>query len=182
MKYAVLLILLCSYGSFLWSVIGVFRKGEPQKVFSYRLLQLTSVTTWLVSLVAVYHAQSLKYPVFGVVTLGLFLVLFWWAYSTIKQRKLTLAFSEDEPSFVYQDGPYKYVRHPFYTAYLGTYFTAAVITSSPWVAICAGLMTAVYLHAALFEEKKFSVSKVSEQYRAYRIQTGRFLPKWSVKS
>ena len=166
----------------MWSVIGVFRKGEPQKVLEYRLLQLGSLTTWIVSLFAVFHAEQLQYPMICLIFLALFLLLFWWAYSTIKKRKLSLAFSEDTPIFVYQDGPYKFVRHPFYAAYLGTYVTAAVVTWSPLVFACVVIMGAIYLRAALFEEQKFENSSVSEQYKAYRAKTGRFMPKLSFRN
>ena len=76
------------------------------------------------------------------------------------------------------DGPYRLVRHPLYTAlflgYLGT-----LLALQSWT-LLAGfpLFVTSYLLFVKEEEKVMELG-FGQAYRAYRRQTGMFLPKWS---
>src|SRR5579862_2459676 len=41
--------------------------------------------------------------------------LFWWTIATHRRTPLSAAFSPDAPQHLVQQGPYNFVRHPFYT-------------------------------------------------------------------
>ena len=103
--------------------------------------------------------------------------LFWWAVRATATHRLSLAFSDNPPSMLLASGPYRYVRHPFYTSYL-VFWTAAaadVVGVSHWLIPLAAL--ALYTSAALYEERKFARSPLSGSYVAYRASTGMFLPR-----
>jgi protein-S-isoprenylcysteine O-methyltransferase Ste14 len=89
----------------------------------------------------------------------------------------TLAYDNDSPNFLLNHGPYRYVRHPFYLAYvlfwLGT--AIAVHSLAGWVAPV--LMTALYIDAASREERKFASSELASAYAAYRARAGMFWPR-----
>lgn len=75
-------------------------------------------------------------------------------------------------------GPYRWVRHPIYTAIVAIAGgTALVLASWPLVAVAA-LSIAVHLWWARAEEQLLAAdSQLGEGYRAYASRTGRFLPR-----
>lgn len=90
--------------------------------------------------------------------------------------KLSLAFSGDVPTDLNRSGPYRFIRHPFYTSYTLTWLAAAVASAHPAAFAALFIMAAFYLSAARREEKKFLRSPLAESYRRYRKSTGMFFP------
>ena len=105
------------------------------------------------------------------------LAVFIWAIQATRRTPPTLAFDTDAPSFLLHHGPYRFVRHPFYLAYLmfWTGTAAAAHGLLPWAA--PALMAALYFNAASREERKFAMSELGNAYAAYRMQAGMFLPR-----
>jgi protein-S-isoprenylcysteine O-methyltransferase Ste14 len=139
-----------SLGGFLW--------------FGWRLATGPSGETWEVSMILFAAA----------------LALFAWTVRSTRQTPPTLAFDSDEPSFLLHQGPYQYVRHPFYLSYL-LFWTGTALASpglSPWLA--PTVMLLVYWHAASREELKFARSNLANSYEIYRIKAGMFLPKFGL--
>jgi protein-S-isoprenylcysteine O-methyltransferase Ste14 len=105
------------------------------------------------------------------------LSLFVWTVSATRKTPPTMAFDTDEPSFLLRHGPYQYVRHPFYAAYLLFWTATALATPGllPWVAPL--VMLGVYWNAARREERKFANSNLASAYQTYRAKAGMFLPR-----
>jgi protein-S-isoprenylcysteine O-methyltransferase Ste14 len=105
--------------------------------------------------------------------LGLFL----WTIRTTRRRDFVLAFTKIVPASLSVDGPYAYVRHPFYVSYLIYHFTNALATTSllPWAMFA--LMVVIYVVAARGEEQFLSQGDYGNEYGAYRRRTGMFIPK-----
>lgn len=114
----------------------------------------------------------------GIIAITLFLVaslIFWWAVQTTKNRPPAVAYSNNIPAMIYTDGPYAYVRHPFYLAYcLG--WIATAIAGGPIQWIPAALIIGWYYKTARDEEAHFAASSVAEEYARYRRKTGLILP------
>lgn len=76
------------------------------------------------------------------------------------------------------DGPYRHVRHPLYTAlflgYLGT-----LLALQSWTLLAGFPLFVISYLLFVKEEEKVMELAFGETYRAYRRQTGMFLPKWS---
>lgn len=114
------------------------------------------------------------------VSLGLFsssLAVFAAAVAASRYTPPTVAFDTDAPSFLLQYGPYRYVRHPFYLAYVLFWLGTAVAVNSllGWVAPL--VVTALYAEAAFREERKFASSDLAGAYSAYRARAGMFWPR-----
>jgi protein-S-isoprenylcysteine O-methyltransferase Ste14 len=105
------------------------------------------------------------------------LSLFWWTIYTVRQDRLTFAYSKDVPRVLIEAGPYRYIRHPFYTAYTLGFVAAPVALLSVWLLPTAMFMFIVYRESALMEEQKFADSELEAQYREYTRRTGRFFPR-----
>jgi protein-S-isoprenylcysteine O-methyltransferase Ste14 len=174
-QFLALVVLLANYGAFLWSVFGVFRHVPEQSRIDYRLLQIFNVAMWTVSL---WQFQEKDHAPFAALLVSevLFGALFWWTVATIRRRPFSLAFSHDIPEFHVTGGPYRWIRHPFYTSYLGCYLSVAVVIQSPPTWLCALLVVAIYWRAARMEEAKFSRSSFAESYDSYRRRSGMFFP------
>ncbi|WP_273457329.1 methyltransferase family protein [Nevskia ramosa] len=105
------------------------------------------------------------------------LALFWWAIRANRTRPLSFAFSEDEPSHLVSTGPYRWIRHPFYSAYLLAWLAVPVATLQPLMLMPLLAMGAIYVSAARVEEKKFDASVLAAAYARYRAQTGMLVPR-----
>jgi protein-S-isoprenylcysteine O-methyltransferase Ste14 len=104
------------------------------------------------------------------------LALFFWSLRANRQRALSTAFSLDPPRHLVNWGPYRWVRHPFYCAYLMTWSAGFVATGRWWLLPGIAVMFVVYLRAAKVEEQKFALSPLAESYREYQQLTGCFFP------
>jgi protein-S-isoprenylcysteine O-methyltransferase Ste14 len=108
------------------------------------------------------------------------LLIFAAAINASRKTPPTLAFDTDKPSFLLNHGPYRYVRHPFYLAYMIFWTATAIATPGllPWFA--PAVMFILYSHAATREERKFAGSELAAAYASYRAKAGMFLPRPSA--
>jgi protein-S-isoprenylcysteine O-methyltransferase Ste14 len=115
----------------------------------------------------------------GLSAIALFLagsILFWWAVWTTSARPPAIAHTDNIPTMIHADGPYSYVRHPFYLAYsLGWLGTA--IAGGPIQWIPAVLIIGWYYRTAHEEEQHFATSALATEYALYREKTGLILPR-----
>ena len=114
------------------------------------------------------------------VAVPLFVMAFWLFFAAMQASRsahLTVAFAADQPQVLLDHGPYRYVRHPFYSAYLMFWMAVTVARPGwePWVTVVVFCTT--YWIAACREEGKFERSRLVTAYSAYRQRTGMFLPK-----
>jgi len=78
------------------------------------------------------------------------------------------------------DGPYRYVRHPIYTALTGIAVGTTLVFRSYLLLVVAALSIVAHLGWAAAEEKLLgSPEGLGDDYRTYASRTGRFLPRVS---
>lgn len=73
-------------------------------------------------------------------------------------------------------GPFRWIRHPFYSSYIFGWLGAAVIVYSVPI-IIAAFMSYIYWIAAKKEENLILSSHFSYEYKGYLSRTGMFIPK-----
>ena len=99
---------------------------------------------------------------------------------TIGTHRVPLALwhqDNDAPSSIVTYGAYKYVRHPFYSAFLLALIGTVIACPHPGTIVCL-VYTAFMLHyTARKEEHKLSNSEFGDDYRSYLAHTGRFFPR-----
>jgi protein-S-isoprenylcysteine O-methyltransferase Ste14 len=107
---------------------------------------------------------------------GLCLALLIWTVRATRDKGLTVAFTNDTPKRIVRDGPYRWVRHPFYLSYLLFWLANALATSAwePWLVFA--FMVGLYTAAAKMEERKFARSALRHDYARYKREIGMFLP------
>jgi protein-S-isoprenylcysteine O-methyltransferase Ste14 len=107
--------------------------------------------------------------------------LFWRTIAASRAARLHLAFDPALPGSVVRQGPYRVVRHPFYSSYMLFWLGWSVAAWSVWALPPLLVMLAVYVLAARGEEAKFARSPFAAEYRAYRDEVGMFWPRWQAK-
>jgi protein-S-isoprenylcysteine O-methyltransferase Ste14 len=165
-----------AFGSFAWGLKCHFRvEGEMPK----RMRRLSGVSTAAFLLfIGVICLRGVA-PGSGLAAMVLFLgsaALFWWAVRTTRSRPPAVAHTGNIPTLIHSDGPYAYVRHPFYLAYTLAWFGTA-IGGGPIQWIPAAVIIAWYYVTAREEETHFATSAVAADYAQYRARTGLILPR-----
>jgi protein-S-isoprenylcysteine O-methyltransferase Ste14 len=165
---------------FVWQVVGAahtFRPMPGQRGASF-LSQLIS----LAFIGLFYRRDEIELTpwltVVGVVGLIASLVLFEWARRAVSGRLFSYIFSSDTPEFICMDGPFAYVRNPFYASYLLAMLSTAMMWPSAMRFGLVLAMVAYFTGAAMYEEHKFARSAVATEYATYKARTGRFVPKF----
>src|SRR5688572_716718 len=101
---------------FVWQVIGAsrtFRQVEGERGSPLAAV----ISLGFVALIVNTGLEPVNAGLFGIAYVGLAaaLMLFEWARRTVRDRYFSWVFSRDTPSFLCTDGPFAYVRNPFYT-------------------------------------------------------------------
>jgi protein-S-isoprenylcysteine O-methyltransferase Ste14 len=166
--------------SFLWAIRRFFRtEGRPRAgmraiavLGGVSALAQIGLLAWrCIEPMAFTGAQGAGLALFVVA-----LVLFWSAVRANRERPLTLAFTDDAPEHLVVAGPYRYIRHPFYAAYLTAWLAGAFAAHEPALLLSVLVMGTLYAQAASVEERKFARSPLAAAYAAYRRHTGVFCP------
>jgi len=107
---------------------------------------------------------------------GAGLWLFWYSHATIG-RYWSIRIQLREAHRLVTDGPYRLIRHPLYTALFLGYLGTLLALQSWMLALWFPAFVASYL---LFADQEETVMErgFGDAYRAYRRDTGMFLPKW----
>lgn len=179
-EYVYLLTLVLCFCSFWYGSLKFFKQNVQIRRRHRILLRLGTIATWNLSYFFILFGPQPKTQL--IIALGsvlnlVALVLFWVTMLYVKNRVFSVIFSQKSPDFLHLEGPYRYVRHPFYTAYLFVYVSVIL---SLWVwplqLLCLILIT-YYVFAARQEEACFLKGPLAEQYLAYQALTGMFLPR-----
>ncbi len=72
-------------------------------------------------------------------------------------------------------GPYRWVRHPMYSASLG-FMAATALISANWVVMLVCLLTVTVILKRITIEEEMMIAGFGEEYRTYMRHTGRLLP------
>jgi protein-S-isoprenylcysteine O-methyltransferase Ste14 len=159
--------------------LGVHFRHSGPLAPQMRLLVALSVCVWL-GAVAVLYRRGAPPPAQlapAVILLCAAALLFAVTRSTTPRKILPAAFAEEAPAGLIQSGPYRFIRHPFYVAYMLYWTGLAFAAPHPAVIIGAFGIVASYMFLARREEKRLLQGPLGTGYRDYVQATGRFLPR-----
>jgi protein-S-isoprenylcysteine O-methyltransferase Ste14 len=168
------LVAICSFG---WALRGHFvTVGRIPK--GMRLLSVVSVLSYITyaGLLFRQRPEATVATMFGLTGITASIILFWWTVSRTRTHRLCLAHTDADPHRINTEGPYAFVRHPFYLSYISFWISTALIAGS-WQWMAGLILTAWYLLIARDEERRFRSSSLSPAYDAYRQRTGMLLPR-----
>lgn len=154
-----------------------------------RRILATSTTFWIgIYGVAIgYCGFQARYSSIGLllVAIALFLLsllLQWGAVAAHGKNRPAFAFVEQPPESFVRTGPYRWVRHPLYSAYLlalaaGPLAAHGLWPHNLWLLVSIPWLGSFYYAAAAAEERSFRDTPFADEYAAYQAATGMFLPK-----
>jgi protein-S-isoprenylcysteine O-methyltransferase Ste14 len=160
------------------AVVGKGHFKSKEMPAGANLVSAAVLTTLAVFLILLWTGEA---PLLAqLVALALEALSLWLFFRTIAASRdgaLHFAFDTENPVSLVTSGPYRYVRHPFYTSYLIFWTGLAIGTWSLWAIPVLVLMVVLYTVAARGEEAKFARTQMSDEYASYRARTGMFWPK-----
>ena len=157
----------------MWVAMRTFTRQGPAPLTT--LVGLTFV----INFQQARDAESSGWPrLLGFALLIAALTLLEWAAFSIRGKMFSYLGSKDTPQFLFTDGPYALIRHPFYSCYQLTHIAIALIFPTPWTLAVAAFTIALLHYGAIFEENKFARSPHADAYKAYMARTGRFWPRF----
>lgn len=177
LKIAELVLAISCFASFTWAIKNFFVAPGGLKQ-GMQMVSICGAISMISHVVVIVFHDGNRTPLTAVgILLYLFsLILFWWAIKTNRRQPLSLAYCEDQPKHLVQSGPYRLIRHPFYTSYTLAWIAGVLATGEAFLLITCLIMFFLYDQAASAEEKKFTSSRLRHEYMAYQNKTGRFLP------
>lgn len=93
-------------------------------------------------------------------------------------RFTTSAIEARDDHRLIQEGPYRWIRHPMYTANVALGTGLTLVFLSPFLAVLTMVLTATAVYRARLEEDLLrSPTVFGPTYDAYMARTGRFLPR-----
>jgi protein-S-isoprenylcysteine O-methyltransferase Ste14 len=104
---------------------------------------------------------------------GLFLLI--WVQHTLGGQWSTNLQLVEGHSLI-TSGPYRWARHPMYTA-LFSYFVGAALLSANWLIVVLVVVAILVLYRRIGEEEAMMIEQFGDEYRVYMQGTGRFLPR-----
>ena len=167
--------------TFLGSMLVFFRGQRGD--WSFRLVLFASI---LAALFAIFVPLSDRNAIGGTafaIALTLLITaqaLFWSAVRAHGKNRPSGAFALDPPTTVTVRGPYRFVRHPFYLAYVLGFAAGAVLTEALWALTVPVWMSFVYAVAARQEEELILGSSLATAYREYMERVGGLLPRLRI--
>ena len=165
---------LVCFGSFGWGMARHFRRNGP---FT-RAMALVSIVAFISAVLQIARILEGRpwHPSAACVLYGTSAALFWWAVAVTRGKLAACGQQQVSPAII-QEGPFRFIRHPFYCAYNLAWVAGAVATGAWQLLIAAIFMALLYERAAREEERGFRSGPLSETYRCYAGITGRYLPR-----
>jgi protein-S-isoprenylcysteine O-methyltransferase Ste14 len=81
-----------------------------------------------------------------------------------------------ERSFV-DSGPYRWIRHPIYSAYIMNYIGGGLLASNWVLTFIPVILFGVLVQQRVGREEESLIEQFGDHYHAYIARTGRFLPR-----
>jgi protein-S-isoprenylcysteine O-methyltransferase Ste14 len=171
---------LACFLAFSWGTLRHFRSIGPMPL-GMRLIGAVSLLT-----VAAFTWSVLAsdlpgtWPAASILSFGS-LALFIWTVRATRHAGFALAFAGAQPSKILVSGPFRYLRHPFYTSYLMFWLATCVATTSSVCMLGSAILLMCYFIASREEEDNISRSRLAAEYVNYASETGMFLPRCRLR-
>lgn len=108
----------------------------------------------------------------GLSVIGFLLLV--WVHHTLGRHWSTSLQLREQHTLI-TSGPYRWARHPMYTA-LFSVFAGLALVSANWLLVLLVVAAISVLYARIGKEEAMMIEQFGDEYRAYMQRTGRFLP------
>jgi len=143
-------------GLLLW--VGIFAYMIDPSSMSWSSLPLPDWLRWM-----------------GAGLLAIAVLSFLWTFRVLGPNLTDTVVTRRAHTLV-RDGPYRYVRHPFYASGF-LLFLASSLVAANWFLLAGGALIFILCIIRTRTEEKNLMARFGDDYRAYMKQTGRFWPR-----
>ena len=157
-------------------------KGNPLGLIPGAIAALVTFTFGLEYIFApgtFSFACAIEYPVWlrwvGVIMLVLGISLLGAAHHHLGRSFHSLV-ALKEGQVLVDTGPYRYIRHPIYTAYILNYVGGGLLSANWILTLFPVFFFALMICFRIGEEEEMLIEEFGERYREYMRRTGRLLP------
>lgn len=173
---ALVLSVVC-FASYGWANLRLFdhRGGLPLQM---KFINGMGVAFFLAQLLSIARAKPIAwFSALGFCLYAVAFWLFWWAVPFARSARLNVAFTITQPSTLLTEGPYRFIRHPFYASYFSYWSAGILVSRQVWLLLSLICMGAFYISAILREEREFRRGPLQLLYAAYAKDTGCLFPR-----
>ena len=125
-------------------------------------------------------AYSIQFPTwlryFGVALLIAGISLLWLAHYHLGKSFHSFVVLKEDQELV-ESGPYRFIRHPIYSAYLMNYIGGGLLASNWVLTFVPVVFFGLFIALRVDGEERVMVEKFGDKYVHYMKRTGRFLPR-----
>ena len=162
--------------SLIWARFGFFKVSSIKSRRVALIYDCLVAIQIIVTFAKFYTAEPIKSLIAIIAGCSYLSCLWFFWFAILKVRQLDFAFGVQINRLLI-DGPYKFVRHPFYSCYIAIWLTSTLLFNSAYLWITLVSLTAFYYIAAKSEEDAIYRSSYSEHYRRYSANVGMLLPR-----
>jgi protein-S-isoprenylcysteine O-methyltransferase Ste14 len=99
----------------------------------------------------------------------------YWTLSNLGKNLTDTVVTRAEATLV-TDGPYRWVRHPFYVTAALLMASVTLLTAN-WLIGLSSIVVLALLAIRTPKEEQMLIERFGQQYRDYMAKTGRFIPR-----
>jgi protein-S-isoprenylcysteine O-methyltransferase Ste14 len=145
-------------------------------IFSAEYIFFPGTFSWAYSI----HFQAwLRY--IGLALLFSGISLLWFAHYHLGKSFHSFVILKEDQVLV-DGGPYRFIRHPIYTAYFMNYIGGGLLASNWVLAVIPVAFFGLFIALRVDGEEQIMVEKFGDKYVHYMKQTGRFFPRINLLS
>jgi protein-S-isoprenylcysteine O-methyltransferase Ste14 len=158
---------------------------QAEGVLFAAVLRIAGNLLWIATLVwllipAAVQWAAIPLPVsvrwIGVAMAVVCPLLLHWTLATLGANNLTDTIAVRAEATLVTDGPYRWVRHPYYVV-AALLMAAVTVLTANWLIGLSSLFVLVLLALRTPKEEQMLIDRFGEQYRDYMTRTGRFCPR-----
>ena len=112
----------------------------------------------------------------GMLLIGVWGILLVWTFNNLGRNLTDTVVTRRDHTLV-TTGPYRYVRHPFYSALIIAVIGGSGVTAN-WFLFLTGLIPFAFIVVRTRIEEEKLIDRFGEEYRDYMAKTGRFWPRF----
>ena len=162
---------------------GEINSQQKEGLLYTLLLTLASLGLWISTLGYLFIPQWFAWAMFplpdwvrwvGVASGACCSLLMWWTLSSLGRNLTSTAATRKDATLV-TNGPYHWVRHPYYVTAALLMASVTVLTAN-WLIGVSSLAVLFLLAIRTPKEEQMLIESFGDEYRKYMARTGRFFP------
>jgi protein-S-isoprenylcysteine O-methyltransferase Ste14 len=128
--------------------------------------------TMVILATGLFHILPLEHALPGALLAVLSIALYEWTRRTVRGRSFYIGLAGEVSDGVCDEGPYRYLRHPFYLSYLVAFAGMAIAVPTVVAAVVFALNVVLFVYMARDDERTLARSPLAAAYGAYKARTG----------